>query len=443
LAAFLAAKGYTVWGSDRAFDKQPGHPAREPLERSGVRIVPQDGRGLDESFDLAVFSTAVEPDRPEAVRAKELRIPTLTRPELLARLMRAHRSIAVAGTSGKSTVSGLMAFLMERLGMGPNFLGGGRVKQLMEGGTPGNVLAGPSDFLVAEACESDGSIARFHPEHTLFLNLALDHHSVEHTAGLFRTLIANTGGTVLYNADDRALAALMPSGSVSFGIQEDARHQGRNVQLSPLGSTFRLHGHAFELGLPGLHNVLNALAALAMLAELGASLPDARPHLAEFQGLVRRFDIKLNDARGLVVDDYAHNPHKIEALMASTRDASPSACYVFQPHGFGPTRLMKEGYVRTFSRHLRRTDHLLILPIFFSGGTVSRDISSADLAEAVRAAGAPTQAVEDREDAVRIALEHHACVVFGARDETLSTLAEDIARTFERRGAWRETPCST
>ncbi|HCL81431.1 MAG TPA: UDP-N-acetylmuramate--alanine ligase, partial [Nitrospiraceae bacterium] len=161
IAAFMADKGHVVFGSDRAFDKNPDHPAFKTLKTKGIIIAPQDGSGINKSFDFAVFSTAVEPDQPEYLKSKSLGIPIKTRPEYLAEIVSEFKTIAVAGTSGKSTTSGMLAFLMKRLGLEPNFIGGGRVKQFRTETNPGNSITGNSDILVIEACESDGTIVNY------------------------------------------------------------------------------------------------------------------------------------------------------------------------------------------------------------------------------------------------------------------------------------------
>jgi UDP-N-acetylmuramate--alanine ligase len=427
IAGFMADKGHTVAGSDRAFDANPGHPAYGALKRKGIKIVPQDGRGIDPSYDFAVFSTAVEDDRPEAVRARELNVPVKTRPEFLVEIVSSYETTAVAGTSGKSTASGLLAFLMERLGLGPNFIGGGRVRQFTSGSGSGNSIAGNSRSLVVEACESDGSIVNYRPSHCILLNLALDHHSVERTAEMFRTLIDNTGGLVVLNADDKNLKGLGAKEAVTFSIDAPSSYRASDVVLDPFGSSFTLNGTRFALPMPGRHNLLNSLACLALLSEWSIKLENIAPHLAEFGGIERRFDVIMDNGRGLVIDDYAHNPHKIAALMRTVSNARERVCYIFQPHGFGPTRLMKDGYIRAFSENLRGSDHLLILPIYYAGGSVSRDISSEALAEGVLASGSSAEAVTDRETVLGRVEEWDAFVVVGARDETLADFARQIA----------------
>jgi UDP-N-acetylmuramate-alanine ligase len=427
LAFFMAGKGHKVAGSDRAFERNQNHPILAALKSKGITIVQQDGSGIDRSYDLVVFSTAVEPDRPEMVKAREIGIPAISRPELLAEIISGFRTVAVAGTSGKSTASGMLAFLMQRLGLKPNFLGGGRVKQFRTATNPGNSFTGDSDILVAEACESDGTIVNYRPEHTLILNIEYDHHSIEETAAMFETLIRQTKGKTVMNADDHNLEALAPKGHITFSLDGPSDYRARDIALHPFHSGFTLKGHEFSLPMPGKYNIYNALSCIAILSEMGMPFPDIAGALREFSGIERRFDIHLDDGRRLVIDDYAHNPHKISSLMRTVKGVRDGICYIFQPHGFAPTRMMKMEYIESFAMNLRDSDHLVLLPILYEGGTVKRDISSHDLAEGVRAKGKSVEVIEDRKAILERAGEWDAYVVFGARDETLADFARDIA----------------
>lgn len=431
IACFMREKGHEVAGSDRAFDEMPSHATAKALRAMGIRIAPQDGSGLDSSYDLMVMSTAVEQDRPEVVKAGALGIPAKTRPECLASIIREHRTIAVSGTSGKSTASGMLAFVMRELGMEPNFLGGGRVKGLGGPHASGNFLAGGSRFLVAEACESDGTIVNYWPEHTIVLNLALDHHEVDKTAGMFTTLMGHTPGLCILNADDQNLGDISPARAVTFSIHGPSRYRATGIIPERLGSSFTVGRTAFRLSVPGIHNIYNALSVIAVLSELGVSPADIARPLEGFAGLERRFDVHLDDDAGLVIDDYAHNPHKIRFLMETARSLAPSIWYVFQPHGFAPTRLMKDDYIRAFSENLRHADRLLLLPIFYAGGTVAKDVSSEDLASGVRSLGRSAETVESREKLLELSGRCKAWVVMGARDESLSIVAADLARALK------------
>ncbi len=427
IAVFMAGKNRLIAGSDRAFDLDPGHPLKKSLQSMGINIVPQDGRGLDDTFDLAVFSTAVESGRPEVVKARETGIPVKTRPEFLAEITSGFNTIAVSGTSGKSTTSGLLAFLMSRLGLKPNFIGGGRVGQFRTSSNPGNSLTGTSDYLVIEACESDGSIINYRPRHSVILNLALDHHSIEETAEMFRALMDHTGEMVFINADDRNLAEISPENAITFSIENPSDYRAGNIVYRPFSTDFSVHQTRFTLSLPGRHNLYNALSCIALLSELEIPVSRIASSLPEFRGIERRFDVHLNDAGYLVIDDYAHNPHKIASLMETIGHIKTGVCYIFQPHGFAPTRMMKKEYIATFSENLRASDHLILLPIYYAGGSAGRDISSHDLSDAIRENGISAEVVQGREDILKRVGQYDSYVIFGARDETLSDFAREIA----------------
>ncbi|MCK5427085.1 MAG: hypothetical protein KAJ34_05275 [Thermodesulfovibrionia bacterium] len=428
IACFMAERGHTIVGSDRAFDNGLQQPLKRALQSRGMSIVPQDGSGIDGGFDFAVFSTAVEPDRPDIIQARTLGIPVKTRPEYLAEITASFHTIAVSGTSGKSTASGMLAFLMKRLGLNPNFIGGGRVKQFKTSSNPGNSLTGSSDILVIEACESDGSIVNYRPQHSIVLNLSLDHHTVDKTAEMFETLMKNTEGKVIVNADDENLKKITNSKALTFSVHNQSDYMAYEIVNKPFGIDFSLRKTRFSLELPGKHNLSNALSCIALLAEMGISLDAIASVLPEFQGIDRRFDIHLNDGERLVIDDYAHNPYKISSLMQTVKQLGEHVCYIFQPHGFEPTRMMKKEYIEAFIKNLRDSDHLILLPIFYAGGTASKDISSHDLAHGVRAGGKSAEVVEDREAILTRLHEYRTYIVFGARDETLADFARKIAK---------------
>lgn len=436
LASFMAAGGADVSGSDRAFDADPNNPIAIKLRALGVRIAPQDGTGITSGLGLLVASAAVEQDRPEFKRASGLGIETIGRSEFLRRLAAGHRTIAVAGTSGKSTTSGMLSHLMNGLGMSPSLISGGRVKNFITDKSTGNWARGTSDWLVIEACESDRMIAMYRAEHTMLLNLHLDHQSIEETSGLFRELIVNTSGHVVYNADDALLAQIAPAGAVGFSIRADSDYRAEGIELHGLHSSFKVNGTSFRIDHPGEHNVLNALACIALLGRMGVALDDIAAHLPRFLGIDRRFDIHLNEGGKLVIDDYAHNPHKIESLMRTVAALSKRTCYMFQPHGYGPTRLMRQGYIDTFNSMLRPTDRLLILPIYYAGGTVQTEIGSADLADGITMRVDTPQGRSDILSEVKKSMAGFDCfVVFGARDESLGELAAEIALTLKHRTA--------
>jgi len=398
----------------------------------GITVVPQDGNGIDDSFDLAVFSTAVERGHAEAIRAGSLGLPVKTRPEYLADITRSFNTIAVAGTSGKSTASGLLAFLMKRLGLEPNFLGGGRVKQFKSFSNPGNFLTGNSSRLVIEACESDGTIVNYAPEYTIILNLELDHHTIDKTARMFELLIRNTRGKIFINADDGNLNEILTGDAITFSVYKSSHYKAEGITYHPFSTDFSINGTRFSLSLPGEYNLYNALSCIALLSETGIPHDMIASALPDFKGIERRFDIHLNDGNKLVIDDYAHNPHKIFSLMKTVKKLKEKICYIFQPHGFGPTRLMKNEYITAFSENLRDADHLILLPIYYAGGTASKDISSYDLADGISAYGRSVEVARSREDILKRVHEHKTYIIFGARDETLSGFAKELSEALQK-----------
>jgi UDP-N-acetylmuramate--alanine ligase len=427
LAGFSADKGHIVVGSDRSFDRNPDQPVCEILKAKGIKIVHQDGSGIDRSFDFAVFSTAIEENQLEVIKAKQLEIPLKTRPQYLCEIMSEYRTLAVAGTSGKSTITGMLAFVMNRLGLEPNYIGGGRVKQFKTSKNPGNSLAGESDFLIVEACESDGSIVNYQPSYSIISNLSLDHNSIEKTAVMFETLSKNTKEMVIINSDDENLNRCNFSKTIGFSIDTDSDYRAESIEYQPFKTKFKLFGIDFRLSLPGKYNLYNALSCIAILSEIGIKLEDIAKVMPDFSGLDRRFDIYLNNGGKLVIDDYAHNPHKIENLIESVKKIRRSICYIFQPHGFGPTRLMKQGYIEVFSQQLREKDHLFLLPIYYAGGTSLRDISSEDLCREIKTAGRSVEVLPERFLLLKRLSTWDAYVVFGARDESLADFAREIA----------------
>lgn len=427
LAGFSADKGHIVVGSDRSFDRNPDHSICKILKAKGIIIVSQDGSGIDTSFDFAVFSTAVEDNQPDLIKARQLDIRMKTRPQYLCEIVSEFRTVAVAGTSGKSTIAGMLAFLMNKLGLEPNFISGGRVKQFKTKSYLGNSLSGSSDLLVIEACESDGSIIHYHPFYSIIANLSLDHNSIEKTAEMFETLSRNTKRLLIIGGDDANLCKCRFDKPIRFSIDTDSEYQAKAIEYQPLSTNFMLYGVPFRLSLPGKYNLYNALSSIALLAEMGIKLKDIADVLPDFSGIERRFDIHLDNGKHLVVDDYAHNPHKIASLMETVMKFRQRVCYIFQPHGFGPTRLMKQGYIDAFIKNLRKEDHLILLPIYYAGGTTQTDISSENLMNEIKAAGKSAEVLHERSFIFDRLKEWDNYVVLGARDESLAEFAREIA----------------
>jgi UDP-N-acetylmuramate--alanine ligase len=244
---------------------------------------------------------------------------------------------------------------------------------------------------------------------------------------MFEILGRNTRERLFINRDDLHLQKLHFERAVTFSVKSHADYRAGQIEHHPFASAFTVHGQAFSLSLPGIYNIYNALACIALLSEMGIGLKALADVLPLFSGIERRFDIHLNSGKYLVIDDYAHNPHKIASLMETAKRIRDRICYIFQPHGYGPTRLMKQGYINAFSEHLRADDHLMLLPIYYAGGTAYPDITSEDLAEPIRNRGRSAEAVPERSVIFDRLKGWDTYIVFGARDESLADFARDIA----------------
>jgi UDP-N-acetylmuramate--alanine ligase len=249
------------------------------------------------------------------------------------------------------------------------------------------------------------------------------------TAEMFKKIINNTREMLLINADDENLSRISPKNAITFSMDSPSKYRATDIFLKPFSTDFSLKSIHFSLSLPGRHNLYNSLSCIAILSEMGIPLNHIANVLHEFHGIERRFDIYLNNGRYLVIDDYAHNPHKISSLMKAMKNIRKGVCYIFQPHGYGPTRLMKNEYIEAFAQNLDDSDHLILLPIFYAGGTAKKDISSHDLADGIRDKGKSVQVIEERESVLKMLPQWDTYVIFGARDETLADFARKIADT--------------
>lgn len=436
LAQFQVMTGGKASGSDRAFDHGERTTLRSQLERLGIEVLPQDGSGLGPDCAALVVSTAVEDEVPDVVAARARDIPIIHRSELLAHFVAAYRSIAVTGTSGKSTVTAMIFAILSGAGRDPSVITGGDMPELLAQDLPGNAFAGESDLLVVEADESDGSLVRYAPAVGVILNLQRDHKEIAEVAAMFATLRARSREALVVG--DTENLDQFSGGALRFGLGPRADVRGENVELGPDSSRFSVGGSQFELPAPGAHNVENALAAIATCRALGVTLDDMVDPLADFTGIGRRFQT-VGKARGVeVIDDFAHNAEKIAAAIRTAKLRAERVVAIYQPHGYGPTRFLRSDFVATFSRELGPDDGLFMLEVFYAGGTATRDFSSADIAAEIAAQGTNAAFAPSRdwlvERIAQTAEPDNLVLVMGARDPSLSELARAILARIEQDG---------
>ncbi len=432
IAQYLAWSGQTITGSDRIAFAAEMKDGKEKLERCGCRIFPQDGSGITAATEALVISTAIEDDNADIAAARKRGINILHRSDLLAALVASHRTIAVCGTSGKSTVTAMIFEILRACGKNPSVITGANLIRLNQEGLLGNAFRGDSGILVMEADESDGTLVKYRPEIALFLNISKDHNTVPVTLGLFERLASQTPW-VIKNADDPELHSI--NARYQFGCLDGADWRPEAVKAVTPFVRFTLKGTDFELPLAGAHNLSNALAALGVCESQGCNLEEMVEPLRDFKGVMRRFSVWRTPKGITVIDDYAHNPEKIRAAILTARDFGARILAVFQPHGYGPTRFLKDDLVDTFAGLIRPTDEVSFLPIYYAGGTVKKDISSEDLAEGVKKRGIMSFAPQNRSDLIAGLKERakagDVVILMGARDPTLSFLTEEIKSNLE------------
>ena len=446
LASILRARGEKVAGSDRALDAGRVQHKFDYLRSLGIPLFPQDGSGLVEGMTL-VTSAAVEDTIPDVVRARELGLDHLTRPQMLAKLLNAaHRSVAVGGTSGKSTVTGMIGWILHACHRQPTVMNGAVMKNFVSPSAPfASALVGDPELFVSEVDESDGSIALYHPTVAVLTNISLDHLAMDELRALFSDFLQRAGKAVI-NLDDpdtRILAEQLPGDKmVGYGFDSpQGALIGRNLELlaDGVGFTVECGEEVCQVSLsqPGRHNASNALAALAAAQALGVPLAEGAAALARFEGLKRRLETVGTAGGVTVIDDFAHNPDKIAATLATLTAQPGRLLIMFQPHGFGPLAKMGEELAETFAKGMREGDRLYLPDPVYQGGTVDRSRGSDWLAGAIRDAGGEAEHIAERaaigEALLREAAGGDRIVVMGARDDTLTEFAGEIVRNLASR----------
>lgn len=441
LALILRGHGAQVSGSDRSRDQGRSAEKFAWLESLGFTLFPQDGSGVTSAGQTLVASAAVEDTVPEVVRAAELGCPRMSRAQLLATLFNAAPfGVAVGGTSGKSTVTGMTGWIMTEAGRDPTIMNGAVMKNFVREDTPfASARVGGGDAFVSEVDESDGSIALYRPKVAVLGNVSLDHKSLEELRELFGDFLARADVSAI-NIDDAETAALASRAQrlVTFGITSPEAQIGAvDVVEGPtsLAATVldRRDGsaHALTLKVPGRHNLYNALAAIAAANAAGVPVSEAVAALCTFAGLARRFDIVGTSPGGVtVIDDFGHNPDKVSATLATLKAHPGRVIAFFQPHGYGPLRQMGAELAQVLARKLGPEDVTLLCDPVYFGGTVDRSQGSGRIADLIREHGGTAEYIPARADCgariAQIARPGDRVVVMGARDDTLTVFAKDL-----------------
>ena len=392
LALILKGHGAQVAGSDRSRDQGRTPEKFAWLEHEGFTLFPQDGSGITSPDQVLVASAAVEDTVPEMIRARELGCTRMSRAELLARLFNAApRGVAIGGTSGKSTVTGMTGWILTSADRDPTIMNGAVMKNFAAPDAPfAAARVGQGEVFVSEVDESDGSIALYRPAVAVLLNVSLDHKSMEELRVLFGDFLA-VAEVAAVNADDPECLALAPrakalvrfgidSATAEIGVQPGSIVEGPTSLDATIIDRRDGSAHALRLQVPGRHNLANALAAIAAANASGVAVAEAVAALGSYAGLARRFEIVGTSTSGVtVIDDFGHNPEKCAATLRTLKAHPGRVIAFFQPHGYGPLRQMGTELAASSAKGMREGDNLYVSDPVYFGGTVDRSVGSEKL----------------------------------------------------------------
>ena len=434
LAEVLLNMGYQVTGSDlKASD------VTQRLVEQGGRVFTGHAAINVEGAQVVVYSSAVRPDNPELGAARLAGIPVIPRADMLAELMRMKYGVAVGGSHGKTTTTSMVAAVLSRGGLDPTIVVGGRLHAI-----GANAKLGYGRFLVAEADECDGSFLRLAPAVTVVSNIVREH--LDHYAGLdeikqafvyFANRVPFYGVSVLCVDDEnvRAILALLTKRALLYGTREEAEVRAVDVELRPHGSSFGVVAGGENLGVvrlqvPGRHNVLNALAAIAVGLELEVGFGHIAESLAEFRGVGRRFETRGEVGGVRVIDDYGHHPTEVAATLAAARQLGGRVLVVFQPHRYSRTAALREEFGRCFGD----ADHVWVMDVYAAGEAPIAGVSGRTIVEAANAYGSAQVAfAASGADAVAAAVAAarpgDTIITLGAGD--VSKLADEVVRRLQ------------
>lgn len=430
LAQYCKGIGKQVVGSDRYFEQNKPNETQQQLTEFGIECFPQDSSGIDKSIDVVIISTAVEDSNIEVQKAKALGIEIIKRSQLLTLISDTKKTIAIGGTSGKSTTTAMLFDILDVAKLQPSIISGAGLVRLQEKGLIGNAWVGNGEWLVIEADESDGSIVNYHPQIGVLLNIDKDHKEIEELYGIFSTF-KNNSKQFIANQSNLHAAKFSFNKNHDFGLENtNAGFIANDINADGFSVKFKINNTPFVINTFGVHNVENALAASAVANLCGVPLDTSAKAIEQYKGIYRRNQILGTKNSVLVIDDYAHNPAKCAAAIKGVQAVSSHVVAWFQPHGYGPTRFLRHDFVHELAAVLRPTDTIVMSEIFYAGGTAVKDISANDLIQDLKAKGCNALFVADRNNLVEqvkpLLPDNSVLLLMGARDPSLAQFAQTV-----------------
>lgn len=429
IAQYLANTGNEVSGSDRLFLKKPNHKVRQQLEAENIKTFVQGEAKIDEDTDFVIVSTAIEPTVPEYKQAIDLNIPIIHRSEMLKKITQSKKTIAIAGTSGKSSTTAILYTILKENNFSPSMLNGSGLASLQKTGKIGNAAVGKGDWLIIEADESDGTLVNYTPEIGLILNIDRDHKEFDELEKIFGQFASQVKEQLIVNISNERSRKFSKESDFDFGTSR-TDFFAENIKQKANGLSFSIQNIDFFIPAIGLHNVENATAAISIANYLGISLENSAKALKKYAGIDRRMQI-LGSANGVTfIDDYAHNPAKIESAIKTAQVLGKRVFAFFQPHGFTPLKFMKDELLEKLHKIMREEDEFYLSEIFYAGGTVKKTISSNKVVAEMKSFGIKAFLVQPKEkfaEMIKTKLQSSDIIlVMGARDPGLGRFSVEM-----------------
>ncbi len=431
IAQYLQGIGKNVSGSDRYFERGEALDVKTKLEAEGIKCFLQDCSGITEQTDVVICSTAIEETVPELIKARALNIPVIRRSELLAIIALSKKTIAVGGTSGKSTTSAMIYHILSSAGLNPSIISGAGLTSIIKEGKIGNAKVGSGDWLVIEADESDGSIIQYKSAVGLLLNIDKDHQDIDELMKIFN--IFKTNSSYFISNQSQILAKQISNGSdfdFSIDAEINAGIVAKNFTAKGFAIEFDINDVKFNINALGKHTMENATASVTVAKYCGVDYKTSANALTTYEGIYRRHQI-LGQKNGVwLIDDYAHNPVKCAMSIRACQPLANKVIAWFQPHGYGPTKFLRTDFVAEISAALRANDEIWMSEIFYAGGTAIKDISANDLIEDIKATGKKAFFCDNRNDFIATIQpqlqEGVVLLLMGARDPSLEQFAHQV-----------------
>ena len=407
LAKIAITYGAKVYGSDRNYDQGRFPELYKNLQKDGIIMVAQDGSGISSEIDKLVVSSAIEPSIPDIKAALDNNIPIIKRAELLAEITNAAQSITVGGTNGKSTVTGMIGWMLDTCGESPTVINGGGMLNYNRN----NAIVGQGNKIVVETDESDGTIRNFHADIAVLTNISEDHKNIKELENIFTQYLKQSKRQVL-NIDCPIVSKL--SKEFPQAVTYSQAEFPEDLQLQ----------------VPGQHNCSNAMAAISVAKLLGLDIKNVYQALRDFRGITSRLEV-VGIKNGItIIDDFGHNPDKIRAGLKTLKENNQRLILMYQPHGYAPTYQHKEELISVFLEHLDRNDLFYMPDILYFGGSVEKNITSLDIINPLRDKGINAIFYKDKHTIEGEIIKNMKCgdniCIMGARDDSLREMAKNI-----------------